>query len=172
MKPYTLISVAASPDEDAQHDDAECEEGEDFTNVHLTCLCSFGAAAGGEPSVMRSPRVWADQHVLSGVEIILQAGETPAVPGASIIRHRASWRPALAVTSVEQDLDSLHVLELVHQGTPQLPLFPGDDDQTQHSLMGGHSVLHADSLQHSGLRGVTRPNGPGVMVTALVRGLR
>jgi len=103
---------------------------------------------------MRSPIVWADQHVLSGVQIILKAGETPALSRPSIVRHRASWRPALAVSSVQQDLDLLHVLELVHKSAPEVPLFSGDDDQTQHPPMGGHALLHAGPLQHSAVRSV------------------
>jgi hypothetical protein len=67
---------------------------------------------------MRSPIVWADKHVLSGVQIILKAGETPALSGPSIIRYGSPWRPALAASSVKQDLDLLHVLELVRQRAP------------------------------------------------------
>jgi hypothetical protein len=67
---------------------------------------------------MRSPMVWADEQVLPGVQIILKAGESPALSGPSIIRHRTPGRPALAVASVKQNLDLLHVLELVHQRAP------------------------------------------------------
>jgi len=35
----------ASQDEDTQHDDFEREEREDLTDIHLTCLYSFLAAA-------------------------------------------------------------------------------------------------------------------------------
>jgi hypothetical protein len=63
---------------------------------------------------MRPPIVGANEHVLAGVEIILQAGEAPAVSGPSIVRHRFPRRAPLAVSPIEQDLDLLHVLELVH----------------------------------------------------------
>jgi hypothetical protein len=62
--------------------------------------------------------VWADQHVLPGAEIIFKAGETSPLSGNSIACHRAAGRPALAMSSVEQDLDLLHVFEFVHQGVP------------------------------------------------------
>jgi len=78
----------------------------------------FGASTGGGPSIMRSPILGADEYVLSGVEIVLQAWEAPAVSRPSIERHRASWRPALAVASVKQDLDLLHGFELVRQRAP------------------------------------------------------
>ena len=53
MQRKDLSSVLASPGEDTQHDDFEREEREDLTNVHLTGLYSFGAAA--TPS-RRSPQ--------------------------------------------------------------------------------------------------------------------
>jgi hypothetical protein len=67
---------------------------------------------------VRPPIVWADQHVLPGAEIIFKAGETPALSGPAIVYHRAAGRPALAMSSVEQDVDLLHVFEFVHQGVP------------------------------------------------------
>lgn len=53
MERNDLISVTASPGEDTQHDDAEREEREDLTNVHLICLYSFGAAASPSRPVPR-----------------------------------------------------------------------------------------------------------------------
>jgi len=154
------LSVAASPDEDTEHDDGECDEREDFTSAHLAGFCWFGAATGSESSAMRSPIVWADQHVLSGVQIIFQARKTPAVAGTSIIRYRTSRRPALAVASVKQDLDFRHVLELVHHGAPQVLPFSGDNDQTKHRRMGGHTRLRTDQLQHSEVRCAIRAHAP------------
>jgi hypothetical protein len=101
---------------------------------------------------MWPPMARADQHVLSGLQIILQAWKTPAVPGPAIVSHRAPGRPALGVPSVEQDLDLLYVFELVHQRAPEFALFSCDNDQTEHPLMGGHTPLRADPFHCKVLR--------------------
>ena len=125
-------------------------------------LCECQAAKCRYPSLMRPPMAWADQYVLSRVEIVLQARKTPALSGPSIIRHRPSRRAALPVSSVEQDLDLLHVPELVNQRAPQILLFPRDDDQAEHLLRAWHSPGAADLLQHSHLRCVNLPCGGSV----------
>ena len=147
------MSVPA-PRANAECRNAEDDDREDHTRVHRICLYLFGATAGGEPSVKRPPIVWADQYVLPGVEIILQAGETPALSHPSLIRHRRATRPALAGSSVEQDLDFRQVLKLVHQSAPQVRLSPCDDDQTAHRLLGGPSPLSADPFSYSDRRSV------------------
>jgi len=153
LKRYDRMSVPA-PDEDTQRGDAEHDAREDRTSVHRICLTAFGAAAGGEPSVMRPPGVGADQQVLPGVEIILQAGETPALSHPSLIRHQGAARPALAGSSVEQDLNVLRVLERVHQRAPQVLLVPCDDDPAAHHLLGDPSPVAADPFSHSDRRSV------------------
>src|SRR5512135_1155584 len=60
--------------------------------------CGCQDVAGHRPSVVRPPIVQAEQHVLPGWEIILQAGETPALSGPSIKCHRGTGRPALALS--------------------------------------------------------------------------
>lgn len=40
-----LLSVTASPDQDAQDNDAEREKGKDLTHVHLSCRSSCGVLA-------------------------------------------------------------------------------------------------------------------------------
>jgi len=67
---------------------------------------------------MRPPIVGANEHVLAGVEIVLHAGEAPALSGPSVIRHGLPRRAPLAASPIEQDLDLFHVPELVHQRPP------------------------------------------------------
>jgi hypothetical protein len=63
-------------------------------------------------SVVRPPIMRADQHVLPNAKIILDTGEAPTVPRPSVIRHSVAGCPALAVTSVEQDLEAILIFEL------------------------------------------------------------
>ena len=86
--------------------------------VRGRAACARGSNVDGRPSIPWTPVVGADQHVLPGVQIILKAVEIPALSGPSIIRHGPLRPPALAVSSVEQDMDVLHILELQDERAP------------------------------------------------------
>ena len=86
--------------------------------------------------------VRADKHARPGAEIIFDAGAAPALSCPSIIRHWSPWSPPLAVSSVEQDLEPFHVLELLRKGAPYVALFLGHNDETSCPRVTQHFPLH------------------------------
>jgi hypothetical protein len=93
----------------------------------------------------------ANQHVLAGLQVLADPRQAPALSHAAIVRHGTPWRSTLAVASVEQDLDAIHVFELLHQGAPQVPLIPRDHDQAAHRATVGRPVFRHDSIPHAHL---------------------
>jgi hypothetical protein len=91
---------------------------------------------------MRPLIVRVDQHARPGAQIIVDAGAAPALACPSIIRHGSPGSPALAGSSVEQDLEPFHVLELLHEGAPYVALFLGHNDETSCSRVARHFPLH------------------------------
>src|SRR5512139_2758857 len=91
----------------------------------------------------------ADQHVLPGVEIILQVRETAALRPASVLRHRQSRPAALPPSPVEQDVDLRDVLELARQFLPQFLLVPRYDYEAACRISGRRPVRRVGLIGHA-----------------------
>jgi len=84
--------------------------------------------------------VRANQHVLAGADIVLDARQAAAVGAAPIRGVCLVGLPTLTLTSIEKNSDLLTLSEFMRQGPPQVRLVPGNDDQASYDIARGRCI--------------------------------